>query len=111
MLFDAVPVVPSNRRCIFIVDQLQVIAQSGKLGMSPPPPPTHIQTQHKQKQASVGNDMKEYSLPLIFTFYFNRDTSVPELYPGVFQLKRVLMWSVLTHLLAIETVSTIVVLQ
>ena len=31
------------------------------------------------RQANVGNDMKKYSLPLIFTFYLDRDTSVLEL--------------------------------
>ena len=33
------------------------------------------------RQANVGNDMKWYSLPLIFTFNLDIDTSVLELFP------------------------------
>ena len=67
----------SSRRCscIIIVDESKVIVQSGKLrvpcGMVP------------LRQANVGNYMKKYSLPLIFTFYLNGDTSVLELFPVV----------------------------
>ena len=35
------------------------------------------------RQANVGNYMKKYSLPVIFTFYLNWDTSVLELFPAV----------------------------
>ena len=35
------------------------------------------------RQANVGNYMKKYSLPLIFTFYLNGDTLVLELFPVV----------------------------
>ena len=34
------------------------------------------------RQANVGN-MKKYSLPLIFTFYLDRDTSMLELFPAI----------------------------
>ena len=51
------------------------------------------------RQANAGNYMKKYSLPLNFTFYLNRDTSVLELFPVVmFQWKGFSMRSVLTHL-------------
>ena len=57
----------------------------------------------------VGN-MKKYSLHLIFTFYLDRDTPVPEVFPVLASLKKTKnsMGSVLTHLLAIEIVSKIV---
>ena len=35
------------------------------------------------RQVDVGNYMKKYSWPLIFTFYLNRDTLVLELFPVV----------------------------
>ena len=35
------------------------------------------------RQANVGNDMKKYSSPLIFTFYHDRDTSVLYLFPVI----------------------------
>ena len=35
------------------------------------------------RQVDVGNYMTKYSLPLIFTFYLNRDTLVLELFPVI----------------------------
>ena len=35
------------------------------------------------RQANARNDMKKCSLPLIFTFYLDRDTSVLELFPVI----------------------------
>ena len=71
----------SNQRCLFIVDESKWLRNQEKL------------------QTKAGNGMKKHSLPLIFTFYLNRGTSVPELFSVVvFQLKRFSMRSVLTHL-------------
>ena len=44
------------------------------------------------QQANVGNDMKKYSLHLIFTFYLNRDTSVLELFPVIVFQKKKSQW-------------------
>ena len=50
-------------------------------------------------QCQRGKLYEKYSLPLIFTFYLNGDTSVLELFRVViFQYKRFSMQSVLTHL-------------
>ena len=46
----------------------------------------------------MGNDMKKYSLHLIFTFYLNSDTSVPELFPVVVLKKNKKKNPSLTHL-------------
>ena len=66
----------SNRRCsctgIIIVDESYMIAQSGKLRVP--------RGMVSLRQANVGNYMKKYSLPLIFTFYFNGDASELELF-------------------------------
>ena len=52
-----------------------MIAQSGKLRVP--------RGMVSLRQANVGNYMKKYSLPLIFTFYLNGDTSVLELFPVI----------------------------
>ena len=71
-----------------------MIAQSEKLRV-----PRGMVSPVHYDQANVGNYTKKYSLPLIFKFYLNGDTSVLESFPVVlFQWKGFSMPSVLTHL-------------
>ena len=89
----------STRRCscIIIVDESSVIAQSGKLGV----PGDMVSL----RQANVGNDMKKYSLPSIFTFYLDGDTSVLELFSCCYiSIKGILNAVGVDTFISIETV-------